>query len=332
MPCSKREIIYYIGVGLSALLVSTIRAMRRPLHCGASDKNWLHVFYVYNARLLVKTSVKAANGGIYERYMQTVVFLPKWLDGFIFNNLKAQYKPTNGDMAVIDWDKKNVLRYLGTYFPRSYAESYCIFSNYFSKHKSEWENKVSISIFDFGCGTGGEIMGLAMAVKKQLPSVHCIKGKALDGNHHALRLFDCIKEEVSRQLDISIQVKPAPTTIYDFYDLSVIEDVINSTFDIIMSFKAICEFVTKERFEQNNAYKYISSVLLPKLENDGVMLLVDVSTYSNTSKEWLPTMMDKGLSGYKVIGRNTGFNQTFFVSHSRIAMDRSKVAWRMMTT
>ena len=28
----------YTGVGLSALLVSTGRAMRRPLHCGTSDR------------------------------------------------------------------------------------------------------------------------------------------------------------------------------------------------------------------------------------------------------------------------------------------------------
>ena len=34
------------GVGLSALLVSTNRAMREPIDRGTSDKDWLHVFFV----------------------------------------------------------------------------------------------------------------------------------------------------------------------------------------------------------------------------------------------------------------------------------------------
>ena len=36
--------LLYIYVGLSALLVSTNRAMREPIHSGTSDKDWLHVF------------------------------------------------------------------------------------------------------------------------------------------------------------------------------------------------------------------------------------------------------------------------------------------------
>ena len=88
------------------------------------------------------------------------VSLPQWLDNYIFNQLKANYCPSHSDMTVIDWDKNNVLNYLGTYFPRSYAEAYCILGEYFNQHLSEWQNRESISVFDFGCGTGGEIIGL----------------------------------------------------------------------------------------------------------------------------------------------------------------------------
>ena len=58
------------------------------------------------------------------------VHLPKWLDEYIFTQLKANYCPSCSDMTVIDWDKSNVLNYLGTYFPRSYAEAYCIFKRF----------------------------------------------------------------------------------------------------------------------------------------------------------------------------------------------------------
>ncbi len=99
-----------------------------------------------------------------------------------------------------------------------------------------------------------------------------------------------------------------------------------------MSFKAICEFVTKDQFEKNNPYKHISSVLLPKVEDNGILVLVDVTTYNNTSNEWLPYMMDEGLSSAscKIVKQNNGFNQCFHISHSQRKQDKSKVAWRIV--
>ena len=79
------------------------------------------------------------------------VILPKWLDEILFKELEANYCPTGTDMSVIDWDKSDILNYLGTYFPRSYTESYCIFSNFFKAHLEDWNSRSSISIFDFGC-------------------------------------------------------------------------------------------------------------------------------------------------------------------------------------
>ena len=71
---------------------------------------------------------------------------------------------------------------------------------------------------------------------------------------------------------------------------------------------------------------------LPKLDTLGAMFLVDVTTYSNVSQEWLPLMMDKGLSktNCKVVMKNEGYNQKFTVSHSRREKDISKVAWRII--
>ena len=41
---SVRVIAYIPLVGLSALLVSTNRAMRRPIGCGTSNRSWLHAW------------------------------------------------------------------------------------------------------------------------------------------------------------------------------------------------------------------------------------------------------------------------------------------------
>ena len=50
------DLYIYTGVGLSALLVSTIRAMRRPLWRGTSDRTGSTFSFVY-----ILTFVKQAN-------------------------------------------------------------------------------------------------------------------------------------------------------------------------------------------------------------------------------------------------------------------------------
>ena len=86
----------------------------------------------------------------------------------------AKYCCSNADMTVIDWDKSDILNYLGTYFPRSFAEAYCIFTSYFELEKNTWSRKNQISVFDFGCGTGGEIVGLAYAIETTLPQIQTL--------------------------------------------------------------------------------------------------------------------------------------------------------------
>ena len=264
--------------------------------------------------------------------METNLQLPQWLDNLIFNDLGAKYCRSNADMTVIDWDKKDVLNYLGTYFPRSYTESYCIFSEFFKTHPAQFAGKTELSIFDFGCGTGGEIIGLQKAISELLPHVNTIKVSAFDGNYHALRLLEMISEKANEQERVKLNVKVIPLTVEDFYDLSVLESVTRDGFDVFMTFKAICEFVTKERFEHDNAYRHIINTFLPKVNANGILLLVDVTTYNNASQEWLPRMMDAGLSGvtHRAIISNNGYNQAFHVNHSRQAMDKSKIAWRII--
>ena len=88
--------------------------------------------------------------------------IPKWLDDLIFKALGGSYAPVRGKMIVKTWDMKRVLEYLGTYFPRSFAEALYIFGEYFSSHRAEYKDQTSLSIFDIGCGTGGELVGLVI--------------------------------------------------------------------------------------------------------------------------------------------------------------------------
>lgn len=264
-----------------------------------------------------------------------VVVLPQWLDNLIFKELGAKYCRSNSDMTVIDWDKSQVLNYLGTYFPRSYAESICIFNAFFKQNYNSFSNKEEISIFDFGCGTGGEIIGLLNTILEFFPKLKKINITALDGNQKALLMYDKVISKYQSKvcnLHLNIQNKLSAIKIDDIYDLDVLNTILNHKFDIIISFKAICEFVTKEQFDKSNPYEHIVSTFLPKLNNAGIMLLVDVSSYNNISKEWLPKMMDEGLNSIKcnIIAKNKNWNQNFYVSHSKAKCDISKACWRLI--
>jgi hypothetical protein len=150
---------------------------------------------------------------------------------------------------------------------------------------------------------------------------------------HALRIYERIFEESKYHLNFETKTQVVPLEIEDFYDLSVLLSVLHGNFDIIMTFKAICEFVTKDRFETNNPYAHIVRSFMPKLKNDGVILLDDVTSYNNVSQEWLPKMMDAGLSMLPhchTIMKNHGYNQSFIVHHTNKNADVSKVAWRII--
>lgn len=58
--------------------------------------------------------------------------LPDWLHDFIYNVMGGSYEPDKAAFQnnLFSDEEKN-RKYLGTYFPRSFAESYCIFCNLF---------------------------------------------------------------------------------------------------------------------------------------------------------------------------------------------------------
>ena len=259
------------------------------------------------------------------------VRLPFWVDSFIFAHLGGRFLKSNADMTVIDWNRDKILNYLGTYFPRSYTESYCIFKQFLSD-TNQFRGRKTVSLLDFGCGTGGEVFGFASALSECRPEIESVRVKAIDGNQFALNRFDDIREEFNKNHLLQVLSNPSAVHIEDFYDLSILDAILAEHYDVIVSFKAVCEFVTKQQFEEKNAYEHLSKFMIPRLSKNGIMLLVDVTSKSNVSQEWLPDMMDRGLSaaGASVITRNRGYNETFTVSHSRALSDSSKIAWRLI--
>lgn len=261
--------------------------------------------------------------------MQKSIILPKWLDDYIFCSLGAKYCRSNGDMLVINWDKRDVLNYLGTYFPRSYCESYCILKNYISNNFDLFADKKAISVLDFGSGTGGEIIGMLSILDECYPNLQEVHVKALDGNASALRLFEKIVSEYKYHSRFLIKDSVSQVKIDDIYDLSIIDTIINASYDMIFSFKTICEFVSERCFDEKNPYCSFVSTFFPKLKKGGILLLEDVTTKNSVSNAWLPEMMDKAFDNLSIADRNYGHNMQFNVNHSHRSNDVSKVAWRI---
>lgn len=257
--------------------------------------------------------------------------LPKWLDDLLFQNLGARFCKSNADITVIDWDKNEILNYLGTYFPRSFAESLTIFNEFFTTNKARYLDQSDFYVFDFGCGTGGEIVGLIMAITKTLPNINKIYVKALDGNVHSLRLLEKIINKLNELSTVTIDIHIFPVTIDDFYDMDIVLQSISETYDMVLSFKAICEFTAKQRFNNKNPYEHIVNCFSPKLNDRGVICLADITSFCRVSNSWLPTMLDKVENAccVELVARNKGFNTPYSVSHSRCSKDISKIAWRI---
>jgi len=277
--------------------------------------------------------------------------LPDWLDSLLFDELGAKYAPDYVRYVYnLDLSKEEVKTYLGTYFPRSYTESFCIFDNLFSnsKYNQIMQEKLELSILDFGCGTGGEIVGLLTTISKYLPNINKVNILAIDGNHDALRHSNKIINRYKSQCSFSINYKVGPVSIIDCNDLEIINEIIYDSFDFIISFKAICELISKQRID-GNAYKYIAEMLAPKLTDIGVMLILDVTvkndrintyypiylnqglrTFVNSSKEF-KTLIPLSCYAHEDICNQQCFTQrTFNLTHSRKDKDVSKVAYRIL--
>ncbi len=279
------------------------------------------------------------------------VSLPIWLDKFIYNELNAVYSPDHikfeHNLELMDEDIKV---YLGTYFPRSYAESFSIFDNIFQHSKySDYIKSATIRILDIGCGTGGELIGLLTIIEKYCHEITTIDIYAFDGNIYALNILEKVVDKFRTRTNKSICLN---TYHYIFdnisdFDLSYF-DILERKFDYIISFKFICELINKKVDPVINAYFEITKLCFSLLNDFGLFLLLDVTTKS-IENEYIPVLMNLQIN--KALQQNNDFKtlipiscnkygpfcnrscfvqKTFQVTHSRKKNDKSKVAYRVI--
>ena len=278
--------------------------------------------------------------------------LPSWLDNCIFNELGAKFLPDHVRFEYnLDLKKEEVLAYLGTYFPRSYMEVYHLFSDLLlgSNYQDAIHSKDELNILDLGCGTGGDIIGLLSFINDNLSFVNSVNILAIDGNHESLRIFEKVLACCKKHSRLNVKETIGPAFIESEDDLDLISQVVSEDFDFILSCKAICEMLAKNRIKEK-AYKRTASLLSKKLAPIGILLIEDVTVKSNVLNEFIPVILSKELNEFinenqdfaslspipcrehgALCEKGCFFKKELRLSHSQKSNDISKITYRFIS-
>lgn len=278
-------------------------------------------------------------------FRKSKTVLPHWLDKKIFNDHQAIYAPEHERYEYnLNLNDEELRVYLGTYFPRSYAEMFCIVDNLLqNKCLKETLKQDEISVLDCGCGTGGEILGLITAIGKYFPHAK-INITAIDGNDGALAI---LKDLVDSNPNKDVQV--ALSTFSQ--TLSSVEDVERLAFEkryhFVLCDKMVCELISKEVLP-TNAYAIMAKKLTTFLHENGLLIMLDVTTKDEHSGYFYPQLMNYAINDYIRKSRTIEtllplscachdeckdfcfIQQTFNVSHSHKSNDESRVCYRVL--
>jgi hypothetical protein len=281
-------------------------------------------------------------------WMKTDTILPNWLDGVLFDALGGRHEPNwQRFERNLDLNEDEVKIYLGTYFPRTYAEAFCIFDSLLAndEYSAAWSKKTEASILDLGTGTGGNLVGLLTALAKHCPRLRRVSVHGFDGNPLALEAAKTILSSFLCQAPFIVDATFREHRILSLNDLPSPE---RNDYDFITSFKMGGEIVSSGIGVADDFYHQFLVAYATLLSATGLLILLDVTT-KPAHTHFYPQLLNEQVSRF--IRTHLGFatlvpvpchihetrcSQTCFtqkefaVTHRSARNDRSRVAYRVV--
>lgn len=283
-----------------------------------------------------------------------VVTLPSWVDSLVFERLRAVHQPAGRKRSFdnnLYSSRESVLTYLGTYFPRSLAESYVIFSSLLSD--KSYSNLISsaerLRICSLGTGTGGDLLGLVLALRGCSEYCPFLEIVSVEGNESAHRCMEAILDEAFNVLGIRASIQTVdyvfapPKPFWSFVSGSGL----SGTYDFVITSKMLNELANAKI--STRPYYEFCAAFAPLLSPSGVLLSLDVTSMVDSDRSWAPSLLNGQTNAF--LSDNKGFGSilpllcnrfedgcdrecytqnTVKVSHSRKKNECSKICYRVI--
>lgn len=238
-------------------------------------------------------------------YQLTYDMKKEWIYEYIYKVMKAKYGPFPREVQYnLENDHWTNLRYLGTYFPRSYLELSWILSslctNEFILGKLNSSN--DLNILSVGTGTGGEIIGTILFLTDDLDNgPNHIHITTVEGNLDALGIFDDMVKEIntrylSKKGPDYVTVTHCNTTVNPEDGFPTFHDQL---FDLVITSKFV-----NELHREYPGYIWYSEFLREyanNLADDGLFIFTDLTNRvdyppSSDGYEWIPVVLNREIN------------------------------------
>lgn len=241
-------------------------------------------------------AVRVVSSEVYAR-------VPEWVDHLIYDELHAYYQPSGLAKEFdknLTADEDRVKRYLGTYFPRSLLESFVIFDSLFTekRHVKRLTRKDEISILSIGSGTGGDLLGLLLALTGASITSLPIKVLSIEGNRKAHAVLEKVVGNARETLGIDLELT-AVEYVFDSCGMDeAFQDDIErwGAFDFVLTSKFLNELV--EGRGKSTVYNDFLSSFSLYLSSMGILVMIDVSSPVGESKLWVPALMNEQANSF----------------------------------
>jgi len=227
------------------------------------------------------------------------LLLPERMQKFIAEEVGWNYSPKRDDYGLTE--NVPITDYMGTYFPRSFAEAYFFAALMLQKAPiaETLLDRSSISIVDIGSGTGANILGLLWAIRdycllsgSRFPAVYT---SSVDKSAEALEIQSkLIRVFFQHRVTIEPLLLDYTSGTEFMSDLTQrLSD--NGPLDIIMCWKSSCEFYRSAADYARNGGMYASLLKLGDnyLKPSGFLGICDVTNRPYRDQQFLPCIINR---------------------------------------